>query len=192
MIRKLTCILLLVTGCLQVCAGNPNDTRRIKEALQFCQKNNLSTDYCFLIDLSKHSGKNRFGIWDLKTGTLLHSGLCCHGYGGNSSQSKPVFSNVTGSNCTALGKYKTGKRAYSNWGINIHYKLHGLERTNSNAFKRIIVLHSYDKVPDQEIYPDHLPLGWSMGCPVIDNSLMRKVDALLKKSRKPVLLWMYN
>jgi hypothetical protein len=52
---------------------------------------------------------------------------------------KPVYSNVVGSNCTSLGKYKIGKRSYSNWGINIHYKMHGLESSNSNAFKRHVV-----------------------------------------------------
>ena len=99
---------------------------------------------------------------------------------------------MEGSYCSSLGRYKVGIRSYSKWGINVHYKLHGLEPTNNNAFKRVIVLHSYDLVPATDIYPVHLPLGISQGCPVICNDVMRKVDKLLKGEAKPVLLWMYR
>ena len=77
-------------------------------------------------------------------------------------------------------------------GINIHYKLHGLEATNDNAFKRYIVLHPYTPLPETEVYPLHLPLGISQGCPVISDEVMRKVDGLLKAEKKPVLLWVYD
>jgi hypothetical protein len=109
-----------------------------------------------------------------------------------STCSSPVFSNEKGSYCTSLGKYRTGERSYSSWGINVHYKMHGLERTNDNAFSRIVVLHSYDYVPEEEIFPEHLPLGWSLGCPVISNKLMTSIDSLLKTRKKSVLLWIYN
>ena len=89
-------------------------------------------------------------------------------------------------------RYKVGIRAYSKWGINVHYKLHGLEPTNDNAFKRIVVLHSYTPLPATEVYPSHLPLGMSQGCPVICNETMRQIDVLLKAETKPVLLWIYN
>ena len=91
-----------------------------------------------------------------------------------------------------MGKYKIGKRAYSNWGINIHYKMHGLEKTNSNAFKRNVVLHSYDYVSETEIYPSHLTMGWSLGCPVVSNNLMKNIDTLLKKTKKPTLIWIFE
>jgi hypothetical protein len=91
-----------------------------------------------------------------------------------------------------LGKYKIGIRSYRKYGINIHYKLHGLESTNDNAFKRIIVLHSFDPVPAAQIYPAHLYMGMSLGCPVVSKAMMQKLDALLKKEKEPVLLWIYN
>lgn len=69
---------------------------------------------------------------------------------------------------------------------------HGLEATNDNAFKRYIVLHSYTPLPETEVYPLHLPLGISQGCPVISDEVMRKVDGLLKAEKKPVLLWVYD
>ena len=43
-----------------------------------------------------------------------------------------------------------------------------------------------------EVYPMHIPLGISQGCPVISDNVMRKVDALLKAEKKPVLLWVYD
>ena len=66
------------------------------------------------------------------------------------------------------------------------------EATNNNAFKRYIVLHSYTPMPETEVYPLHLPLGISQGCPVISDEVMRKVDGLLKAEKKPVLLWVYD
>ncbi|MBK5720324.1 murein L,D-transpeptidase catalytic domain family protein [Dysgonomonas sp. Marseille-P4677] len=161
-------------------------------ALAYCKAKGLNTQYCCLIDFSIHSGKKRFFVWDFKKDTIKYSSLCCHGYGQKSTQSKPIFSNVEGSYCSSLGKYKTGAHSYSNWGINVHYKLHGLDKTNSNAFKRWVVLHSHTPISESEIYPNHLPLGWSQGCPVINDNIMRKIDVMLRETKKPVLLWIYN
>jgi hypothetical protein len=157
----------------------------------FCKQKGMNTQYCFLVDFSIHSGKNRFFVWDFANDTIRYESLCCHGYGMKSTQTKPVFSNVEGSYCSSLGKYRMGARSYSQYGINVHYKMHGLDKINSNAFKRWVVLHSHTPVPDHEIYPGHLPLGWSQGCPVINNDIMRKVDTLLKNAKKPILLWIY-
>ena len=163
-------------------------------AEEYCREHNMNTDFCFLIDMSIHSGKHRLFAWDFKNREVIFSALCCHGIGGGSTQEKPEFSNVSGSNCTSLGKYKLGVRSYSNWGINIHYKMHGLEETNSNAYNRIVVFHSHTPVPDHEIYPHHLPLGWSLGCPVVSDSIMRQADELLKgiDTKEPVLMWIYE
>jgi hypothetical protein len=160
-------------------------------ARAYCKQKGLNTNFCLLVDMKIHSGKNRFFVWDLEADTIIGKSLCAHGRGQGSTLSKPVFSNREGSYCTSIGKYKTGARAYSQYGINVHYKLHGLEATNSNAYKRIVVLHSYDYVPQFEIAPAYLPLGYSLGCPVIDNALMRKLDTLFKKQKKATLLWIY-
>ena len=152
--------------------------QRLREKAQagraYCDKNGYNTNYCFLVDFSIHSGKRRFFVWDFKGDSVKYASLCAHGYGKNSTLSKPVF------------------RSYSKWGINVHYKLHGLEATNNNAFKRYIVLHSYTPMPETEVYPLHLPLGISQGCPVISDEVMRKVDRLLKAEKKPILLWIYD
>lgn len=162
------------------------------EAKTYCTKNKLNTDFCFFVDFSIHSGKNRFYIYNFKTNTITNSGLVCHGVGKNSTAQQAIYSNESGSNCSSLGKYKIGKRAYSNWGIHVHYKMHGLESGNSNAFKRQIVLHAYEYISETETFPSHLTMGWSQGCPVVANGLMTKIDALLKKAKQPTLIWIFE
>lgn len=163
---------------------------RLQEAHNYSKKNNLDTTVAIFIDFSIHSGKNRFFVYSFAKKTVLFSGLCAHGSGKGSNANKPVFSNEIGSKCSSLGKYKVKNRAYSNWGINIHYKMYGLEKTNSNAFKRYVVLHSYTPVPSIEVYPFPM-FGPSDGCPVLANKTMRKVDYLLKTKSKGILLWIY-
>lgn len=175
------------------------DSKAIKtkaiDAAKFCKNNELNTEYCILVDMSIHSGRNRCFVYQFKNDSIINSGLCSHGccegnWATDRTKSKPKFSNVPESHCSSIGKYKIGNRGYSNWGININYKLHGLESTNSNAYSRIIVLHSWDMISEKEVYPKGTPEGW--GCTAISNNLMRKLDVLLKNSDKPVLMWVYN
>jgi len=188
---KLSALLILFTFFgFKPAVNNNISANRINEALAFCQKNKMDTSIAIMVDMSIHSGKNRIFVYDFKQKKITVKGLCAHGVGGGSTPTKPVFSNKEGSYCTSLGKYKVKGRAYSNWGIRVHYKMYGLEETNSNAFKRIVVLHSYTPVPAQEIYPQTL-FGQSAGCPVLSDGTMRKIDAMLKSKKKPVLLWIY-
>lgn len=168
---------------------------KTKEALEYCKKNGLNTEFCFLVDMSIHSGKNRFFIYSFKNQSIINQGLCSHGccdnpWGVDATKTNPTFSNVENSHCSSIGKYKIGKRGYSNWGIHVNYKLHGLEKTNSNAYSRFIVLHSWKMIPENELYPKGAPEGW--GCPAVSNKLMKQIDALLKKKRKSALLWIYK
>ena len=166
-----------------------------EEALSFCKKNNLDTKYCILIDMSIHSGKKRLFVVDLKNDTILKSSMVSHGCGNylwsdDQTKDKPSFSNIPESHLASLGKYRVGKRGWSNWGININYKLHGLDSTNSNAYMRMIVLHGWNSVQDKETYPNGSPEGY--GCPAVSNNTMRYLDELLKNKKKDVLMWVYK
>ena len=186
---------------LSVVADNQTQTEsrssienKAKEALLFCESQDFSTEFCVLIDMNIHSGKHRMFVYDFKNQNIDRSALCAHGCGKDDKRStgaQPIFSNEEGSLLTSLGKYRIGIQSYSQWGINVHYKLHGLEETNNNAYKRIVVLHSHSPMPISETYPNHLPLGWSYGCPVTDDETMTYLDTKLKKAKKPVLLWIY-
>jgi len=165
------------------------------EALQYCKQKGFNTEFCVLVDMSVHSGKNRLIIWQFKNDSIIKSGLCSHGccdseWGVDETKTNPTFNNIPESHCSSLGKFKIGKRGYSNWGINVNYKLHGLEETNSKAYSRLIVLHSWDEVMNYEVYPEGTAEGW--GCPAVSNELLRFLDKKLKTNNKPTLLWIYK
>ncbi len=167
---------------------------RAQEAYEYAKENGFDLEHAVLIDFGRHSGKNRFFVWNFKENRVEIESLVAHGYGNTgfeSSNQEIVFSNVPNSYTSSLGKYKLGARAPSKWGINIHYKMHGLEPTNDKAYERYIVLHSFEHIPEEEQYPAYLPMGFSQGCPVIDNGTMREVDVLLQTKQKPVLMWIY-
>lgn len=175
------------------------DTLRLqnkaKEALEYCKKQQMNTNYCILIDMNIHSGRNRLFLWDFKANKIVLSSLCSHGcgdkpWGLDETKDAPIFSNQPDSHLSSLGKYKIGKRGWSNWGVHINYKLHGLDKTNSNAYKRIIVLHSWEAVENKETYPNGTPEGW--GCPAINNEKMKELDGYLKNERTSTLLWIYE
>jgi hypothetical protein len=165
------------------------------EALTFCKENQFNQDFYFLIDMSVHSGKNRFFVHDFKLKKISHKNLVAHGtcdvFEANPEKYKKAkFSNTQDSHCSMKGKFKIGKRDYSSWGINIKYWLHGLESHNNNAEKRVVVLHSWNAVSNEEIYPRYAPLSW--GCPAVSNEFMQVLDEKLKMMKKPVLLWIID
>jgi L,D-transpeptidase catalytic domain len=173
-----------------------NNTAEIaKKALLFCKNNAFNTEFCLLADMSIHSGRNRLFLWKFDKNEAVYSFLVGHGcgnspWGQDGSKDRPMFSNLNDSHLSSLGKYKIGARGYSNWGINIKYLLHGLEATNNNAQKRIVVLHSWEQMAEEEVYPIGSPEGW--GCPTVSNNSMKIIDTILQNSNKPVLLWIYQ
>ena len=210
MTRKIQFILPVVLTLLVSCnsgtgkkekAGLPETTARTKpvlqteEALKFCEENDMNTDFCILVDMSVHSGKERLVVWDFKKKKIRRSALVSHGCGNrvwswDKTKTAPQFSNTPGSHLSSLGKYAIAQRGWSNWGIHVKYWLDGLESSNSNARKRIIVLHGWEKIPDTEVYPKGTPEGW--GCPAVSNDMMRYLDKKLKNAKKPVLFWIYH
>jgi hypothetical protein len=162
-----------------------------KEAWQYCQKNNLNKDIFILIDLGLHSGLKRFFLYDLKKNRVLKSFMVSHGCGNNIwgeafTKENAQISNESDSHCSSTGKYIVLNRGISQWGIKVNYLLQGKDKTNSNAINRAIVLHSWEKIPNNEIYPKGTPEGW--GCPAVSNESMKEIDSILKENKK-VLLW---
>ena len=183
-------ISLLLFSCSNAQQNQVNTIPQIaKQAYTYCQANNMDLEHCIFINLNSHSGKYRFFIWDFNQQQIINKSLCCEG-SCNYFKDTKKYSNRPNSYCSSLGKYKIGQRAPSRWGIGIHYKLHGLETANNNAYKRTIVLHSFNSIPNQEIYPNQLM--YSQGCPTISNQKMHELDQLLQTKSKPVLLWVFE
>lgn len=167
---------------------------KAEEALIYCRENKLNTSFSILIDMSQHSGLSRMVVWNYEQDTMLYTfpvshGCCQNNWGEDESKTDPIFSNLEGSHCSSLGKYKLGKRGYSNWGIHVKYLMHGLESSNSNALSRNIVFHSWEAINDEAVYPDGTPEGW--GCPAISNANFKLIDAMLQEANEPVLMWIY-
>ncbi|WP_310558275.1 murein L,D-transpeptidase catalytic domain-containing protein [Flavobacterium sp.] len=162
-----------------------------KEAQEYSKNNNLNPNKFILIDLGLHSGLKRFFIYDFKKKQVVKSFMVSHGCGNNvwgqtyTKENAPV-SNEPDSHCSSIGKYVVLKRGISQWGIKVNYLLQGKDKTNSNAINRAIVLHSWDEVPNNEVYPDGTPEGW--GCPAVSNKSMAEIDEILKENKK-LLLW---
>lgn len=156
------------------------------EARSFVKNNGYNDQFIFLIDMSIPSGNNRFFIYDLKNDSVVKAALVSHGvcYGG---EMNAKFSNVVGSGCSSLGKYKIGIPYVGQWGYS--YKLHGLENSNNNAYERTVVLHSHQSIPDIETGEE---IAVSLGCPMVSPNFLLTLKKLINNSKKPVLLWIYQ
>ena len=153
--------------------------------LSYAKQKGYNTNYAFLMDMKLPSDSNRFFVYNLKKDSILKSGLVTHGYVANDHRSS--FSNVPGSYCTSLGKYKIGNPYNGRFGL--AYKLYGLDSSNSNAINRYLVLHSHACVPDAEAAPE--PICMSQGCPTVAPAFLTQLTTYLDKAEKPILLYIF-
>lgn len=161
---------------------------RTKGIKTYLEQHQFNTDFCLLADLGAASGIKRFFVYDVKGDSILYAAMVSHGRCNKDWLEGRRYSNVKGGGCSSLGKYRIGNKYYGQFGL--AYKLYGLERTNSKAFERFVVLHSYDCVPAGEIYPAEL--CQSNGCPMLSPGMMALVGKKIDASKKPVLLWLYD
>ena len=158
-----------------------------KELALYASVNGYNTHYCFLIDMKIPSGKKRFFVYNLKCDSIAIAGMVTHGSGSTYSAAI-VFSNEPGSNCSSTGKYKISQSYNGKFGL--AYKLQGLDTTNSNAYKRFVVLHAHPNVPTGEVAPQKICTSW--GCPTVSPAFLQQLKLYLDKPGKPILLWIYN
>ncbi len=160
----------------------------VKEVQLFISKNPKYNDaIAFFIDMKIHSGKNRFFIYDLKKNEVIDQGLVAHGSGSETGIAGELkFSNANNSLSTSLGKYSIGASYNGRFGK--AYKLYGLDTTNSNAFERNVVLHKYSKVPYEE---QEDAICNSLGCPLVHEKFFERIENILDKSEKSIILEIY-
>lgn len=153
---------------------------------EYARANGYNGQCVFMIDMRLPSGQNRFFVYDLHRDSILAQGLVAHGYGADDGRLQ--FSNVPGSNCTSLGRYRIGKSYHGRFGL--AYKLHGLDSSNSKAFERFVVLHAHSCVPEQEVAP--LPICQSQGCPTVAPAFLQLLKKYIENSKAPILLSINN
>ena len=166
-------------------------TNRLKQhrllAKKYATTHHLNNTIGFLIDMKIPSGKYRFFVVDFTTDSVYMIGMVTHGSGSFISNDSLQFSNVTKSGCTSLGMYSIGQRYFGTFGL--AYKLHGLNTTNNNAFKRFVVLHAHSCVPVTEIAPQHI--CQSLGCPTVAPLFLKQLQPIIDHATQPILLYIY-
>lgn len=156
-------------------------------AKDFIKQQSFDTSFCFLIDMSLPANRKRFFVYDLIRDTIQNSGLVAHGNCNQYWLEGRKYANEVGCGCTSLGKYKVGNSYYGKFGL--AFKLYGLDKTNSNAYKRYVVLHSHDCMPNSEVDEE---VCQSNGCPMVSPEFLKQLEPLIKNAVRPVLLWIFD
>jgi hypothetical protein len=134
------------------------------------------------------SRKYRFFVANLEKDTLLLAGLVAHGSSNRTFAVAPSFSNTDGSGCTSIGRDRIGAPYAGRFGR--AYELYGLDSTNSQAFWRNIVLHSFSYVPEAETDP--YPICNSLGCPMVSRGFLQQLEPVIDHSPRQILLRIFD
>lgn len=161
-------------------------TKRANELLAFCKREGYNTSIALFVNLARHSGRNRFVVWDFKAEKPLLICPVSHGSGSVKSHVRSAYariSNEDGSHLSSVGRAVVAERYEGRYGI--AYRLDGLEDSNSNLRPRCVVLHGWEHTTSFPIYP--IPTVGSFGCPVLSTKMMARVDEILKNESNVII-----
>lgn len=178
---------------LASCEGNSQTSsvqipkEKITELKTFIKDRNYNQDLAVFINFKIKSGKYRYFVYDLKNDKILQSAIVSHGSGSNTDvYGNLKFSNTENSFQSSLGKYEIKESYKGQFGKS--YRLDGLDKTNSNARKRAIVMHSLDCVADTE---SENPACLSLGCPMLSPKAFKETAKYIDKSDKTIILYAF-
>jgi hypothetical protein len=141
-------------------------------------------DRLVVVDFAKTSREPRFYVVDLKTGGV-DAYLTAHGKGSDPGHTgrAETFNDTPSGLASSLGAYLTTKRYHGAHGLSL--ALVGLDPSNANAEKRLIVLHSADYM-SAAFRARHGKPGRSFGCFVVEPHL---IEALVPQLEGGVLIY---
>lgn len=154
---------------------------------EYAKENDFDTSYAFLTNMGIVSDRKRFFVVNLATMEIEEAGLVAQGRGQGPTRFDKQYSNIPGSKCTSLGRYKILNKYSGEYGES--YRLAGLDSTNDNAYTRNIVLHPMGCIPDEE---EIMPACISEGCPAVSVGFLSYLSKIIDSSKKPVLLWIFD
>lgn len=163
---------------------------RAEQLAVFCRERGYNCNVVLLWDLSLHSGRRRFVVWNVAKGRAEHCFVCSHGSGSAKNRVRSAYaecSNAEGSHLSSEGRALVAERYEGRYGV--AYRMDGLDESNSALRERCIVLHGWQYTTSFPIYP--LPTAGSWGCPVLSRKAMRIVDEILQREQK-VVLWAFK
>ena len=152
----------------------------------WCNCRGYNPHIAIFVDLSLHSGRNRFVVWDFEHERPILICPVSHGSGSQRSHVRSAYarvSNSDGSHLSSIGRALIAERYEGRYGV--AYRLDGLEDSNSNLRPRCVVLHGWEHTTSYPIWP--IPTVGSFGCPVLSQKMMAKVDELLQKEKNVVI-----
>jgi hypothetical protein len=120
-----------------------------------------------IADFSQPSTSKRLYVIDVQNKKLLFNTLVAHGKNSGELMAKN-FSNTAESNQSSLGFYVTAEKYQGKHGLSM--KLDGVEKTNSNARERAIVMHAAEYV-SEGFAKARGYIGRSWGCPAVSPEL---------------------
>ena len=173
-------VISLIAIVFLLCNLKPVDLQDKANALKsYCQEYGYNTDYAVLVDFGRLSLQKRLYVYDFNKNKVVMKSLSGHGSGGNSTILRADFSNANGSHCSSLGHYKIGRhRQMYNRPAVPAFELVGLDKTNSNALPRGILIH-----------PSAGPLSW--GCVTLPVVRYHQLSEFLKTQRN-MIMWVYE
>jgi hypothetical protein len=134
-------------------------------------------NWMMVIDFSYHSLSRRAFLINLRTGQsqafYVSHGLMSDNGGGYATN----FSNTPKSKMSSLGLYVTGGTYHGKHGNSLI--LNGLQKTNSNAATRKIVMHPADYMNEQEMFAQGYGAR-SEGCPAFEPEVAPYIISKLK------------
>lgn len=160
---------------------------KVATVKEYIREKGFNRRICFLVDMSLPSGQPRFFVYDLLKDTLQNKGLVTHGRCNEAWLEGRKYGNTVGCGCTSLGRYRVGKSYTGKFGL--AFKLHGLDKTNDQAYERFVVLHSHECVPETAVRDE---ICQSDGCPTVSPGFLSQLDPMIKRSSRPVLLWIFE
>ena len=160
---------------------------KVSKIKNFVKDTKYNQDLVIFINFRIPSNKFRFFIYDLKNDKILEKAIVAHGSGSVVKGSNDlVFSNVENSYQSSLGKYQIGSSYVGAFGKS--YRLIGLDKTNSNASKRAIIIHPYYCISDVET--QNLAC-LSLGCPMLSPNFFKVAEKYIDGSKKPMVLYAF-
>lgn len=160
--------------------------RRAAELKEFCTANGYNSRIALLWDLSLHSGRRRFVVWNYAENRVERAFVASHGSGQECSLRYSAYattSNVADSHLSSVGRALVAERYVGRYGI--AYRLDGLDESNSAMRERCIVLHGWKHTTSFPIWP--MPTIGSWGCPVLSRRSMAILDEIIRNEENVVL-----
>lgn len=161
------------------------------EAKEYAHARGLNNHYCLLLDYGIPSGTPRLYVWSFDTEEVVARTYVMHGPGKGSTAEKPVFSNMPGSKCSALGHFAVTRHHGTK--LKRSFRLRGLDIANKTAYYRGLMIHR-SKWVDTNCWRDYIPLHpiSCEGCVTVSSKGMTYLEKLINSQKKQLLLWSFD